>query len=67
MKPEKLIMRRGDPTTNSTTDSRNESNNGLDHRIARMAYELYERRGRMDGYALDDWLQAEALLNGKTK
>lgn len=52
MKPEKVIMRRGDPTTNSTTDSRNESNNGLDHRIARMAYELYERRGWMDGYAL---------------
>ena len=24
------------------------------------AYELYERRGRGDGHALDDWLQAEA-------
>jgi len=23
------------------------------------AYELYEQRGRQDGYALEDWLQAE--------
>jgi Protein of unknown function (DUF2934) len=28
--------------------------------IRRRAYELYEQRGRVDGYALDDWLQAEA-------
>jgi DUF2934 family protein len=26
---------------------------------ARRAYELYEQRGRVDGYALDDRLQAE--------
>jgi hypothetical protein len=28
------------------------------------AYELYEKRGRGDGHALDDWLQAEAELLG---
>jgi len=28
--------------------------------IRRRAYELYERRGRIDGHELDDWLQAEA-------
>jgi DUF2934 family protein len=28
--------------------------------IRRRAYELYEQRGRVDGYELDDWLQAEA-------
>ena len=27
--------------------------------IAKRAYELYERRGRREGYALQDWLQAE--------
>ncbi len=27
--------------------------------IRRKAYDLYERRGRIDGKALDDWLQAE--------
>jgi hypothetical protein len=26
------------------------------------AYELYEQRGKRDGHALDDWLQAEAEL-----
>ncbi|MGA6827288.1 DUF2934 domain-containing protein [Nitrospira sp. NS4] len=33
-------------------------------RIARRAYELYERRGRQDGLALEDWLQAERQLAG---
>jgi Protein of unknown function (DUF2934) len=32
--------------------------------IRRRAYELYERRGKLDGGALDDWLQAEAELAG---
>jgi hypothetical protein len=27
--------------------------------IRRKAYELYERRGKTDGYAVEDWLQAE--------
>jgi len=31
-----------------------------EERIRRRAYELYEQRGRVDGFALDDWLQAEA-------
>lgn len=34
------------------------------HRIAERAYELYEQRGREDGHALDDWLQAERELLG---
>ncbi len=31
-------------------------------RIARRAYELYVQRGRQDGKALEDWLQAERQL-----
>lgn len=31
-------------------------------RIAQKAYELYERRGMRDGYALNDWLEAEAIV-----
>lgn len=27
-----------------------------------LAYSYYEERGRVDGYALDDWLRAEAML-----
>lgn len=33
--------------------------------IARLAYELYERRGRTQGAELEDWLEAERrLMNG---
>jgi hypothetical protein len=31
--------------------------------IAEKAYELYEERGRRDGYALQDWLDAEDIIN----
>jgi hypothetical protein len=36
----------------------------IEERIRRRAYELYEQRGRRDGFALDDWLQAEAEVLG---
>lgn len=35
--------------------------------IRERAYQLYEQRGRRDGYALQDWLQAEAEIAGRTK
>ena len=34
----------------------------IEERIRRRAYELYVRRGSVDGFALDDWLQAEAEI-----
>lgn len=37
----------------------------VDHdHIAQRAYELYEQRGRQDGLALEDWLEAERELGG---
>ena len=33
-----------------------------EEKIRVRAYELYEQRGRIDGHALDDWLQAEAEI-----
>ncbi len=33
---------------------------GIADRIRHRAYQLYEQRGTVDGFALDDWLQAEA-------
>ena len=30
--------------------------------IAALAYELYEARGRADGFDVDDWLEAERRL-----
>ena len=32
----------------------------LEDAIRRRAYEIYEQRGRADGFELDDWVQAEA-------
>jgi hypothetical protein len=34
----------------------------LEERIRLRAYQLYEYRGKRHGYALDDWLEAEAEL-----
>jgi len=35
--------------------------------IRQRSFELYEQRGRVDGFALDDWLQAEAEILGAQK
>lgn len=35
--------------------------------IRELAYGLYEDRGRVDGYDLDDWLEAEAIFQEKGK
>jgi hypothetical protein len=40
----------------------------LEEKIRRRAYERYQQRGRVDGHALDDWLQAKAeILETKAK
>ena len=36
----------------------------IEHQIQQRAHELYERRGRIDGHDLDDWLQAEREVKG---
>jgi hypothetical protein len=36
--------------------------NKLQEEIARVAYELYEKRGRGDGCHVDDWVQAEKIV-----
>lgn len=33
-------------------------------RIRKTAYALFEQRGGVDGHALDDWVQAEAAVDG---
>ena len=40
--------------------------NGRDENIRQAAYAFYEARGRVDGYALEDWLQAETQVNQGT-
>jgi len=34
----------------------------LRERVAKKAYERYLDRGQLDGYDLDDWLEAEQLV-----
>jgi hypothetical protein len=34
----------------------------LQKQIARLAFQLYEARGREDGHDMEDWLRAEAVL-----
>ena len=34
--------------------------------VRKKAYELYEKRGRKSGRAVDDWLEAERIVRQKT-
>jgi hypothetical protein len=43
-------------------DVREVSMDKLFEEIARMAFELYEKRGKADGFHLDDWLEAERIV-----
>ena len=48
-------------------DSPSSAGNGtrshhLHSSIAALAYDLYERRGRADGFDVDDWLKAEEQI-----
>ena len=47
--------------SNKTAESRD-----IENRIRYRAYQLYEQRGSVDGFAWDDWFQAEAeVLTGQ--
>ena len=39
---------------------------GMWERISRKAYELWDQRGRQDGNALRDWLDAEEIVMEET-
>jgi H+-transporting ATPase len=45
--------------TEPTLEAKAKSPSDLTPQIAKRAYELYEQRGRQDGRAVQDWLQAE--------
>ena len=46
---------------------RNATPSNIEERIRKRAYQLYEQRGRVDGFALDDWLRAEREILGAQK
>ena len=37
----------------------------VEHEVQKRAYELYEQRGKGSGFALQDWLKAEAEVLAK--
>jgi hypothetical protein len=39
----------------------------LERRIGELAYRLYEERGRIDGFDLQDWLEAESIIRESGK
>ena len=55
------------PTPLRTTKQTAAFTADLQEQIRCRAYELYEQRGRVDGFALDDWLQAEGETLGAEK
>ena len=50
------------PRKKNSNDSNASADFELEAAIRVRAYELYEQRGRQDGYAQSDWFQAEAEL-----
>ena len=54
-------------TSDPTPAERELQTSEHDERVRRRAYDLYEQRGRLDGHDMDDWLQAEAEMSGKSK
>jgi hypothetical protein len=38
---------------------------GIHDEIARVAYKLYEKRGKAHGHELEDWLEAEKIVMEK--
>ena len=62
MKKRSHIQKLMGPTELTEGDNLNGSDDGIRHRIAETAYELYEQRGREDGFDVDDWLEAKAIV-----
>lgn len=54
------------PTTSAAPEKKNgHATPEVEGTIRARAYQLYEQRGRQDGFAQDDWLQAEAEVLGQ--
>ena len=47
------------------TSSSNATKTDVQKLIEKKAYELYEKRGKKAGYAMNDWLEAERIIKAK--
>lgn len=52
------------PGSSAPADVQTTSTTDLTEQVRTLAYTLYEQRGRQDGYAEQDWLQAEIEILG---
>jgi Protein of unknown function (DUF2934) len=50
---------------NTSTNQLDEHSQNVHAHTSERAYALYEERGRVDGHALEDWLEAEQQLLNK--
>ncbi|MCW5798794.1 MAG: DUF2934 domain-containing protein [Nitrospira sp.] len=65
-----MKAKRKQPSAGTATSSRTvrppanpiELPDGMWERISQKAYELWKERGSREGYALQDWLDAEAVV-----
>lgn len=48
----------------STRKTAEVETSSIEEQIRERAYELYQRRGGVDGYDMEDWLAAEQELRG---
>jgi hypothetical protein len=53
------------PGNSAPADVQSISATDVTEQIRTLAYALYEKRGRQEGYAEQDWLQAEAEILGQ--
>ena len=54
------------PTAQRKKNKTPTSQADLEEQVRNRAYEIYERRGREDGHALEDWLQAQSELPARS-
>jgi hypothetical protein len=54
-------------TTGATADGPTKTLEVTQETVAKLAYEIWERKGRMEGHYLDDWLEAEAQLTAAAR
>ena len=53
-------------TKNLRTFGRTAAEDDREEQIRTRAYELYEARNREEGHDVEDWLEAEAEITGRT-
>lgn len=61
-KPATKTVTEAAPKTSKKTLKAEPASEVMPEEIQRLAYQLWEERGRPEGNALDDWSRAEAIL-----